>query len=199
MLSRIQALVENQTGKKIKVLRSDNGGEYIDRKFVDFCASEGIRREFTIPYTPQQNGVAKWKNRDIIGVVRAMIHDWGLPLFLWVEACNTTVYLQNKSPHKSLGNLTPEEAFSGEKPQLTHLRIFGCVTYSQVPKEKRTKLDPTAEKGIFVGYSETSKAYWIYIPSLWSVVVQRDVRFEEDRAFRRSRELGDRELSTLQQ
>ena len=95
-----------------------------------------------------------------------MIHDQGLPLFLWVEACNTVVYLQNKSPHKSLGDLTPEEAFSEKRPQLTHLRIFGCVTYSQVPKEKRTKLDPTAEKGIFVGYSETSKDYWIYIPSL---------------------------------
>ena len=73
------------------------------------------------------------------------------------------------------------------------------MTYSQVPKEKRTKLDPTVEKGIFVGYSETSKAYRIYIPSLWSVVVRRDVRFEEDRAFRRSRELGDREPSALQQ
>ena len=127
-----------------------------------------------------------------------MIHDQGLPLFLWAEACNTTVYLQNRSPHKSLGNLTPEEAFFGKRPQLTHLHIFGCVTYSQVPKEKRTKLDPTAEKGIFVGYSETSKAYWIYIPTLRNVVVRRDVRFEEERAFRRSRELGDREPSMIQ-
>ena len=59
-----------------------------------------------------------------------MIHDEGLPLFLWVEAYNTVVYLQNRSPHKSLGDLTPEEVFLGEKPQLTHLRIFGGVTYS---------------------------------------------------------------------
>lgn len=106
-----------------------------------------------------------------------MIHHQGLPLFLWAEAYNTAIYLLNRSPHKSLGDLTPEEAFFGEKPQLTHLRIFGCVTYSQVAKEKRTKLDPTAEKGIFVGYSETSKAYRIYISSLRSVVVRRDVRF----------------------
>ena len=73
------------------------------------------------------------------------------------------------------------------------------MTYSQVPQEKRTKLDPTTKKGIFVGYSETSKAYQIYIPALWSVVVRRDVRFEEDKAFRRSRVLGDREPSTIQQ
>ena len=80
-----------------------------------------------------------------------MIHDQRLPLFMWAEACNTAVYLQNRSPHKSLGNLTLEEVFFGKRLQLTDLRIFGCVTYSQVPKEKRTKLDPTAKKGIFVG------------------------------------------------
>ena len=72
------------------------------------------------------------------------------------------------------------------------------MTYSQLPKEKRTKLDPTAEKWIFVGYTETSKAYQIYILALRSVVVRRYVRFEE-RAFRRSWELGDREPSTIQQ
>ena len=73
------------------------------------------------------------------------------------------------------------------------------MTYSQVPKEKRTKLDPTAEKGIFVGYNETSKAYRIYIPALQSVVVKRDVRFKEDKAFRRSQELGDKDPSMIQQ
>ena len=84
-----------------------------------------------------------------------MLHDQGLPLFLWVEACNTVVYSQNRSPHHALGNVTSEEAFSRKKPHVGHLRIFGCITYSYVPKEKRTKLEPSAEKGIFVGYSET--------------------------------------------
>ena len=88
----------------------------MDKEFVDFCASEGIWREFTVPYTPQQNGVAKRKNGAIIGAASAMIHDQGLPLFLWAEACNTVAYLQNRSPHKSLGDLTPEEAFSEKRP-----------------------------------------------------------------------------------
>ena len=96
----------------------------MDKEFVDFYASEGIQREFTIPYIPLQNGVVERKNGAIIGVARAMIHDQRLPLFLWAETCNTVVYLQNRSPHKSLGNLTLEEAFSGKRPQLTHLRIF---------------------------------------------------------------------------
>jgi hypothetical protein len=97
-----------------------------------------------------------------------------------------------------LGDKTPEEAFSGKKPEVGHFRIFGCLTYSHVPSEKRTKLDPTTEKGIFVGYSKTSKAFRIYIPSLRKTIVRRDVRFEEDRAFRRSRDMEQGEQSSPQ-
>jgi hypothetical protein len=76
----------------------------------------------------------------------------------------TVVYVQNISPHQILKNMTPEEAFTGVKPKVGHFRIFGCPVYFHVPKEKRTKLDPSDRKGTFVGYSESSKAYWIYIP-----------------------------------
>jgi hypothetical protein len=127
-----KALVENQTGKKIRVLRSNNGGEYTSKEFMDFCAGEGIRRELTVPYNTQQNGVAERKNRAIVGAARAMLHDQGLPLFLWAEACYTAVYLQNRSPHRAVGSMTPEEAFSGKKPEVGHFRIFGCITYSYV-------------------------------------------------------------------
>ena len=118
-----------------------------------------------------------------------MLHDQGLPLFLWAKAYNTVVYLQDKSPHRAFGNVTPEEAISGKKPDVGHFRIFRCLTYSYVPKENRTKLVPTADKVIFVGYSETSKAYQIYVPTQRKVVVMRGVKFEEERAFRRSQEL----------
>ena len=86
-------------------------------------------------------------------------------MFLWAEAFNIVVYLHNRSPHRVLGKMTPEEAFTREKHYVGHLRIFGCLTYSYIPKEQRTKLEPMAEKGIFMGYSNTSKAYWIFIPS----------------------------------
>ena len=78
-----KALVENMTGKKIKVLRSDNGGEYMDKDFTNFCAKEGIKREWTTPSNPQQNGVAKQKNRTIVGVEKAMLYNLDLPIFLW--------------------------------------------------------------------------------------------------------------------
>jgi hypothetical protein len=82
--------------------------------------------------------------------------------------------------------VTPEEAFTGRKPDINHLCIFGCIAYCHIPAEKRTKLDPTTEKGILVGYSETSKAYRIYIPSTRKTVLRRDVKFEEERALRNS-------------
>jgi transposase InsO family protein len=94
------------------VLRSDNGGEYTSRDFSDFCIEAGIKREYTVPYNPQQNGVAERKNRSIVEATKAMIHDRNLPMILWAEASMTTVYVQNRSPHKILKNMTPEEAFT---------------------------------------------------------------------------------------
>jgi hypothetical protein len=129
-----------------------------------------------------------------------MLHDQGLPLFLWAKACYTAVYLQNRSPHKAVGSMTLKEDFSRKKPEVGHFQIFGCITYSYVPSEKRTKLEPMAERGTFVGYSETSKSFCIYLPSLRKTVLRRDVRFEEDRAFRKSRgtERGEQSSSQIQ-
>ena len=93
---------------------------------------------------------------------RAMLHDQYIPMHLWAEAAKTTVYVQNRTPHRVLENKTPEEVFFGKKPEVSHLRIFGCPVYIHISKEKRTKLDPSGKKGIFVGYSESLKAYRIY-------------------------------------
>jgi transposase InsO family protein len=136
-----KAQVENLTRRKIKVLRSDNGGEYTSKEFISFCIEVGIKRELTVPYNPQQNGVAERKNITIIEATKAMIHDQSLPMTLWAEACMTTVYVQNRSPHQILKNITPEEAFTKVKPEIGHFRIFGCPVYLHVPKEKRSKLN----------------------------------------------------------
>ena len=144
--------------------------------------------------------MAERKNRAIVGAARSMLYDQGLPFFLWAEACNTAVYIQNKSPRKFLGSKTPEEAYSGKKPEVGHFWIFGCLTYSHVASKKRTKLEPTTEKGIFVGYDEISKAYRIYIPARKQTVVRQDVKFEEDKPFRKSCELdkGEKQASPSQ-
>ena len=88
-----KALVENQTGGRIQALILDNEGEYTSKEFDGYCKQEGIRRQLTVPYTPEQNGVAERKNRSIVGTARAILHDQYLPFFLWAKACSTVVYL----------------------------------------------------------------------------------------------------------
>jgi hypothetical protein len=108
-----------------------------------------------------------------------MMCDQDPPTSLWAEATSTAVYIQNRIPHAILGEKTPEEAFTSEKPEVGHLRIFVCPVYIHVPKQKRTKMEPSGKKGIFVGYSETSKAYKIYVPGQRYIEVSRDVTFHE--------------------
>jgi hypothetical protein len=98
------------------------------------------------------------------------------------------IYVQHRSPQKILGNKTPEEVFTGKKPKVDHLWIFGCPMYIHFPKEKRTKIEPSGKKHTFVGYSETLKAYRIYIPGQRLIEISRDVTFDEEAAFRKSRE-----------
>jgi hypothetical protein len=128
------------------------------------------------------------EKKNIIEETKVMIHDQSLPMTLWAEACMTEVYVQNKIPHKILKNITPEESFTGVKPEVRHFKIFGCPVYFHVPKEKRSKLEPSGRKGTFVGYNESSKAYQIYIPGKRQIGISRDVSFEEEIDFRRSRE-----------
>jgi hypothetical protein len=98
-IQEFKAQIENQTGIKIKVLISNNGGEYTSKYFNSFCIEVRVKREFIVPYNPQQDGVAERKNRTIIKATKAMIHDQILPMTLWAEERMTTMYLQKKFPH----------------------------------------------------------------------------------------------------
>ena len=117
---------------------------------------------------------------------REMFHDQDIPMHLWAEAARTEVYVQNRTPHRALENKTPEEVFSNKKPKFGHLRIFDCPVYIHIPKEKRTKLDPSGKKGRFVGYFESLKAYRIYFPGFKNIDISRDVTFDEDTTYNKS-------------
>lgn len=118
-----------------------------------------------------------------------MLHDQDLPKFIWGQATKATVYIQNRSPHRSLGDITQEEVFTRKKPNIDHLGIFGCPIYIHIPKYKRKKIDPASKKGIFIGYRNSSKAYRIYIKKGHQIEVSRDVIFDEIIAFRKSKDL----------
>ena len=147
-----KALVEKSSGRKIKTLRTDNGGEYTSAEFDLYLTKEGIKHELTIPHTPQQNGVAERLNRTLVEGVRTMLADSKLPHRFWAEALSTAAYLRNRSPTKALEGITPFEAWSGTKPDVSSLRIFGCSTYAHVPKAERRKLDSKTRKCVLLGY-----------------------------------------------
>ena len=125
----------------VKVLRSDNGGEYASDKFTKFCANKGILHEFTVPYCPQQNGVAERLNRTIMQGARSMLYQAKLPLEFWAEACSTAVCLHNRSPTAASKDETPFHCLFGRRPDISNLRVFGCVSYVHVPDSQRRKLD----------------------------------------------------------
>ncbi len=102
-----KALVENQTNMKIKTILSDNGGEFVSKKFDNFLHECGIQRQTSAPYTPQQNGVMERANRTIMECTRSMIHAQGLDFEFWVETVNTTVYIKSRCPTKALESKTP--------------------------------------------------------------------------------------------
>jgi transposase InsO family protein len=182
-----KTLIENLSERKIKILRSYNGGEYTSKEFVNFCKDFGIKRELTTPYNPQQNGVVERKNRTIMEVMKTMIHDRDLPMCLWEKVAMTVVYVQNRLSHSSLGLKTLKEIFTRKKIEVSHLKIFGCPVFIHIPKEKRNKLEPSGKKGIFVRYYEVSNAFRIYIPGQRHIEINRDVTFDEDAMLKKSR------------
>ena len=167
----------------MQVVRSNSGTEYTSEKFNKFCEKEGIEHQLIAPYTPQKNKVIERKNRTPMEMTRCLLYDKELPNNLWAEAANTTVFLLNRLPTKTIQQKTPFEAWYGYKPKLQNLKTFGCLCFSYIPQVKRDKLDKKAEPGIFVGYNLVSKAYKIYLPQENKVIFSRNIQFFESESW----------------
>ena len=137
-----KSIVKKSSSKKIKTLRSDNGGEYTSKEFEDYLKKNGIRHKRTVPKTPEQNGVAERMNRTLVETVRAMLSDSKLSKKFWAEALSTASYVRNRSPTTAVIAMTPYEVWKGYTPNVNHLRIFGCSAYAHIPKDERSKMDP---------------------------------------------------------
>lgn len=174
-----EAQVTAKFGVKISRFRSDNGGEYTSKAMRSFCASKGIRMEFTVPYTPEQNGICERMNRTLVEKARSMLFDSAVDREFWGEAIQTAAYLTNRSPCSVLdSNLTPSEVWEGTKPDVSKLRVFGSPAYCHIPKERRRKLDEKTWKGVFVGYC--ANGYRVWNPETRQIVAVRDIIIDEN-------------------
>ena len=174
--------IENLVSKRVKVIRCDNGTEFKNRVMDDFCKERGIRREFSVARTPQQNGVAERKNRTLIEAARTMLADSKLPITFWAEAVNTACYVQNRvlvvKPH----NKTSYELFRGRTPEIGFLRPFGCHVTILNTLDHLGKFDGKADEGFLVGYSLNSKAFRVYNTRTRRVEENLHVEFLENKS-----------------
>ena len=173
--------VENQFDAKIKILRSDNGGEYCSNLFENYLKSSGIIHQKTVPKTPEQNSVAERKNRTLVEATRCMISDSNLPKSFWAEAISTANYVINRSPSQALGNKTPFECLFKCKPNVGHFKVFGSKAFCHIPKDERKKLDFKSRPAIFLGYSDKIKGYRLYDLNTKRIFHSRDVIFDESK------------------
>ena len=172
-----KAKTEKRLNKSIKSLRSDRGGEYLLGEFREYLSENGIESQLTAPGTPQQNGVAERRNRTLLESVRSMMSYSDLPKSFWGHALETAAYLLNLVPSKSVPK-TPLELWTGDKPSLRHIRIWGCPAH--VLNKNATKLESRTEVRLFVGYPMGTKGYLFYSPKNRDVIVSTNARFLEE-------------------
>lgn len=172
-----ERMINNKFGRSMKVLRTNNGLEYCNKKMREYLALRGIKLENTASYTPAQNGRSERDNRTIIECARTMLQAKNLPNSLWAEAVSTAVYTLNRVERAEPGgSQTPYEMWVGKKPNVKHMRIFGSVAYAHTPKQFTSKFDARARKTILGGYQEDSPNYRVYNRDTYSVSVQgRDI------------------------
>ena len=175
-----QAYAERKTGRKIKCLRTDRGGEYLSNAFSSHLGQSGVRRNLTAPYTPQQNGVAERMNRTLIELVRSMLSHKNMGKEFWAEALATAVFVRNRVTSRALpSDKTPHHMWHGCSPNLAFLRVFGSRCWYKLPNALVKKLDNRSEEAIMIGYAQESKAYKLWDQTKSRIVVSRDVVFDE--------------------
>src|ERR671929_620035 len=175
-----KAYAENHTGKKIKRFREDKGGEYMSNDFDTYLRDAGIVREHSVRNRPQQNGVAERANRTLGERVVALLDESGLSKAFWAECLAALVHVLNLCPTSAVHDVTSHELWHGKKPDVGHLRVWGCVAYVHIQRDKRlSKLGSHMEKCIFIGYPAGYKGWKFYNPETKKVVISERADFDE--------------------
>ncbi|KAD6454733.1 hypothetical protein E3N88_09439 [Mikania micrantha] len=178
MFRQFKSLVEKCSRFKVQTLRTNRGGEFNSNQFKDYCQNEGIMRQLTAPYSPQQNGVIERRNKTILEMTRSLLKTMKVPNSFWGEAARHSVYLLNRLGTKAVRNMTPYKAWKGKKPTLHHLKVFGCVAYVKKLRGV-TNLSDRSEAMVYLGAEEGSKAFRLFNPKERRLVISREVVFDE--------------------
>ena len=178
--SKIQyylAHIKRQYSYKPKAIHADNGREYVNKTLKEWCLKHGIDMQTTAPYSPAQNGIAERTNRTITELMRAMLLARSLPNLLWNEAAYHAVYLRNRAYTRTLPNITPYEKWTKHKPNIAHLREFGCDVWVLREPQTQSKLEARSFRAIFVGYEDGPKAIKYYVPTSRQIKITRNYQF----------------------
>ncbi|GJY34716.1 retrovirus-related pol polyprotein from transposon TNT 1-94 [Tanacetum coccineum] len=172
--------IQNQLGCTIVSIRTDHGREFDNEvQFGEFCNANGITHNFSAPRTPQSNGVVERKNRTLQEMSRTMLNEQSLPQKFWCNAVDTSTYILNRILIRAILGKTPYEILRGRKPTLDYFRVFGSKCFILNTKDYLTKFDPKSYEGVFLGYSQNSKAYIILNKHTRKIEESLNVTFDE--------------------
>jgi transposase InsO family protein len=170
---------QNEFGLRIKKIRGDNGTEFKNSQIEGFLEEEGIKHEFSSPYTPQQNGIVERKNRTLLDMARTMLDEYKTPDRFWAEAINTACYSINRLYLHRIFKKTSYELLTDKKPNVSYFRVFGSKCFILVKRGIKSKFAPKAVEGFLLGYDSNTRAYRVFNKSTGLVEVSCDIVFDE--------------------
>jgi transposase InsO family protein len=178
-LKEILKRAQNEFGLRIKKNRSDNGTEFKNSQIEGFLEEEGIKHEFSSPYTPQQNNVVEIKNRTLLDMARTILEEYKTSDRFWAEAINAACYSINRLYLHRILKKTSYELLTGKKPNVSYFRVFGSKCFILVKRGRNSKFDPKAVEGFLLGYDSNTRAYRVFNKSTGLVEVSCDIVFDE--------------------
>jgi transposase InsO family protein len=187
VLNKFLKMSQNEFDVRVRKIRSDNDTEFKNIQVEDFLDEEGIKHEFSALYTPQQNEVAKRKNRTLIEMARTMINEYKTLDRFWAEAINTVCHATNcLYLHKLLKKIS-YELITGNKSNVSYFRVFGSNCYVLHKRSKSSKFSPKVYEGFLLDYNSNSHAYCIFNMTTGCVETMCDVMFDETNGVKRSK------------
>jgi hypothetical protein len=167
---------QNKFRLRIKKIRSDNETEFKNSQIKGFLEEEGIKHEFSSPYTLQQNGVMERKNRTLLDMARTMLDEYNTPDRFWAEAINTACYSINQLYLHQILKKTSYELLTGKKPNVSYFRVFGSKCFILIKRGRKSKFAPKVVEGFLLGYDSNTRAYRVFNKS---TEVSCDIVFDE--------------------